>query len=1159
MAAGTSPTMEDKYALEEGTVFMTGVQALVRLPLEQHRADVRAGLRTAAYISGYQGSPLGGYDLELGRQRERLEAANIVHQPAVNEELAATAIMGTQIAHAVGKLRFDGVVGYWYGKAPGLDRATDALRHANLVGAATNGGALAFVGDDGTAKSSTVPSSSEAALYDLAVPIFVPGDVQDVIDYGLHAVAMSRSCGIWAALKIATPVADGSGTVEVGRSRVDPIPATPVLDGLPYRHQPHSQLVGPPLLALERSLFEARLEGAREYGRRNGLNRTVCRHHHDTIGVIAVGRAYFDLRQALFELGLDEEQLGLRIMKVGMPFPLDEGQLREFATGLREIIVIEEKRGFVEPRVKEALYPLHERPVVVGKRDEEGRTLFPTIGDFDAALIARVMGSRIGGVTDVPEARQRLEALSSVPEPAPLAVARTPYFCSGCPHSSSVKVPEESVVGGGIGCHAIVLLMDDSQTGKVTGLTQMGGEGAQWIGIAPFVDAPHFYQNIGDGTFMHSGSLAVRAAIAAGVDVTFKLLFNSAVAMTGGQQPAGGGLSVPEMCALLLAEGVEQIIVTTEDLARYTSQPLPAGVEVWDRSRLIEAQERLAGVKGATVLIHDQECATEKRRKRKRGKLEEPAKRIFINERVCEGCGDCGTKSNCLSVVPFETEFGRKTRIHQASCNKDYSCVEGECPSFIEVIPGDRRAASPALAPLGSDASAPPDLGAATGDYTIRITGVGGTGIVTLAQVLAVAAQHDGWRVRGLDQIGLAQKGGPVVSDLRLSTGDRDGSNRLASADCDLYLGCDLLVAAEGRNLTAALPSRTRAVVSTTEVATGHMVADVKVAFPRAGALTDRIAGRVRESTFLSAQEEASRLFGSDPAANVLLLGVAYQLGAVPINAASIENAIRLNGTAVEMNLQAFRRGRQRVSDPAAYTATVRALTPVGDAVRPLSPPARALIERVGARPESRLAALLAVRVPDLEAYQDIEYARRFVDDVVYVHAAERRCVPESTALAEAVAFQLHKLMAYKDEAEVARLHLDPGFRRRIEAEFGAGARFAWKLHPPLLRALGLRRKITLGEWFVPAYRVLYAMRRLRGTRLDPFGYATVRRVERELIVEYRNLIRELSWSLTADNHALAVEIAQLPDMVRGYEHVKLANVARYRDRVAELTRESRR
>ncbi|MBS1864222.1 MAG: indolepyruvate ferredoxin oxidoreductase family protein [Actinobacteria bacterium] len=1143
----------DRYTVEDGVIFVTGTQALARLPLDRHRIDVRAGLDVAGYISGYQGSPLGTYDLELGRNRERLREAGIVHQPAVNEELGATAVMGTQLAQGIGKPRHEGVVGYWYGKAPGLDRAGDALRHANMIGTHPLGGAVAFVGDDATAKSSSIPSGSEQALYDLGMPILVPGDVQDILDHGVHAVAMSRLSGLWTGMKIATPVADGSGTAAVSPGRV--VPIVPESGG--FHHRPHAQLIGAQLLELERSMLDERIELARDYGRRNRLNEVVASHPGDTIGIAAVGRMYPEVRQALRDLGLDEpelERLGLRVMKVGMPHPMDEGLLREFSRGLKQIVVIEEKREFVEARLKDVLYSARERPVVVGKRDEVGRPLFPANGDFNAGLITRVLAARLldEGEGLPSRARVRMASLERIKEPVPLPLARTPYYCSGCPHNSSSKAPVDGLVGAGIGCSGMVMVMDESQVGDVTGVTQMGGEGAQWIGMAPFVDSPHFFQNLGDGTFLHSGSLAIRASIAAGVDITYKLLYNSAIAMTGGQQPAGGGLSVPEICSLLVAEGVARIIVTADEVSAYRGVKLPDGVEVWDRHRLIEAQEKLAGVAGVTVLIHDQECATELRRKRKRGQAPQREKRVFINERVCEGCGDCGGKSNCLSVVPTETEFGRKTAIHQASCNTDYSCLDGDCPSFLEVIPG-RGDRGHALPPALAAAGLPDPPVAASPDFTVRFAGVGGTGVVSVAQILAIAAHLDGLHVRGLDQIGMAQKGGPVISDLRIQKLPQAGSNRLGSADCDVYIGCDLLVAAEGRNLAAVDRDRTVAVLSDSEVPTGHMVADPNLHFPPQRSLAERVLSRARTdvSVCFPAQEEAIALFGVDQTANVMLLGAAHQLGSIPVSSDSLERAIELNGTQVELNLQAFRRGRQRIAHPASYFSVLDSNRRV--VVEPAPPTAEELrvVASVGAEPDSELERLLMRRVPDLVAYQDLAYARRYATDVGGVLVAERAVDPGSTDFTEAVARSLYKLMAYKDEAEVARLHLDPQLEADLKAEFGAGARYVWKLHPPLLRALGVERKISLGRWFRPGYRALYGMRRLRGTRLDPFGRSEVRRVERELISEYREAIAGLLGALSASNLGAAVELAELPDMVRGYEEVKLANVERYREQLA--------
>jgi indolepyruvate ferredoxin oxidoreductase len=1152
--------LDDKYALAEGEVFLTGVQALVRMPLDQQRADRAAGLRTATLVSGYQGSPLAVYDSELAAQGELLRAHDVVHQPAVNEELGATAVLGSQLAATRADRRHDGVVGIWYGKAPGLDRALDAIRHANLIGVAPSGGAVALVGDDAIAKSSTIPSACEHALHDAQLPVLYPGDVQEVLDLGRHAVALSRAAGVWVGMKIATNVADGSATVRVGLDRVAPIPVQIELDGRPYVHVPNAKLVAPVPLELERSLH-ARVEAARRYGAVNGLNRIAVSGPADVLGIVAAGKTSVDVRHALRRLGLrdgeDLHRFGIRLLHVGMPFPLDGALVREFAQGLKEMLVVEEKRPFLEPFVREALYGRDAAPAISGKHDPQGAPLVPHGGELDPDAVAQVMGARLAAHRDIGALADRLAALRPALAPAPLPVHRTPYFCSGCPHNSSLQTPEGATVGAGIGCHGLVVLMEgDGHVGDILGMTQMGGEGAQWVGMAPFVETPHAIQNLGDGTFFHSGSLAVRAAVAAGADITFKLLYNSAVAMTGGQA-APGATTVPALTRLLEAEGVRRIVVTTEDPGRYRGVALATNAEVWGRERIVEAQELLADGGGVTVLIHDQECATELRRKRKRGKVAAPAERVLINERVCEGCGDCGVKSNCLSVQPVETDFGRKTRIHQASCNQDLSCLDGDCPSFLTVVPAKGRAAGPpAVAALDGAVLPEPAPRVPADAFGLRITGVGGTGVVTVAQIVGVAALLDGRSVRGLDQTGLAQKGGPVVSDLRIGAAPWAAPGKLGRSECDLYLGCDLLVAAEERNLAVADADRTVAVLSTARVPTGGMVVDTALAFPDVDALVARIGETARPDGLLAfdAALLARRLFGGEQTANVLLLGAAYQAGALPLPAAAIEQAIELNGTAVALNLQAFRRGRQVVADPDALEAALTAAAPAP--VAPAAPDlaARGIAAHVRAPEGSELERLVASRVGELIGYQGPAYARRYAERVERVRAVEAERTPQGTgALTEAVAFHLHKLMAYKDEYEVARLHLDPALKQAIEAEFGPGARFRWKLHPPLLRALGMKRKIGVGPWFGSVYRLLYALRRVRGTPLDLFGYAEVRRVERALIREYEALLDELTAALVPATHALCVELAATPDLVRGYEHVKLAGVERFHGRVAEL------
>ncbi|MDH6281077.1 indolepyruvate ferredoxin oxidoreductase family protein [Prescottella agglutinans] len=1155
MTKQTTPqTLGERYTIDRGRVHLTGIQALARLPLDVRRADMRAGRRTAGFVSGYEGSPLAGYDTELARNAPLLAEHDIVFRPGVNEELAATAVQGTQLAAMQPDKRVDGVTGFWYGKSPGLDRAADAVRHGNLMGTHPDGGVLALVGDDPAAKSSTVPGASEMLLADLGVPILYPSDPQETLDLGLHGVAMSRACGLWVAMKIATNVADGSGTVDLDPDRVRPVLPDPTVDGVAYRHEVSAKILQPALGVLERSREGARLEIARRYAAVNGLNRITHRTDDDRIGIVAPGKTYLDLRQALTTLGLDDTELarrGVRLLHLGMIHPLEPTIVDRFADGLAEIIVVEEKRPLVEVALKDLLYGRDGAPRIAGKRLPNGRAFVPSDGELDPDVLAAKLAELLPTIGEFPTVEKW--AARSRPRRGPIAlpiVSRTPYFCSGCPHNISTKTPEDATVGAGIGCHGMVSLMDARQVGAVSGMTQMGGEGAQWIGMAPFLDRSHLIQNLGDGTFHHSGSLAIRAAVAAGIDITYKLLYNSAVAMTGGQQ-AVGLMSVEAVCAAMSAEGVARIIVTTDDVKAYRKATLPRGVEVWRRERLIEAQEILALTPGVTLLIHDQECATELRRKRKRGLAPEPPQRVVINERVCEGCGDCGQQSNCLSVQPVKTEFGRKTRIDQSSCNKDLSCLAGDCPSFLTVIPGTERPRRRAL-PTVDLAGLPEPVHTLERSHTIRITGVGGSGVVTLSQVLSSAASAAGLHVRALDQTGLAQKGGAVVSDIKISTEPVDQANKAADDECDLYLGCDLLVAADPRYLAAADPNRTFAVVSTSEVPTGQMVVDPDVEFPDTAPIQAALRERTRAVHFLDARAAATALLGEDQFANLVLTGAALQSGALPLPPSVVEDAITLNGVKVDENLAALRLGRLSVADPAAFAAAVGGGTHEARSMVTVSAREREVLGEVSAEPGSELLRLLTVRVPDLVAYQNIRYAREYARFIEHVRVAEDARVAGSSALTEAVTRYLYKLMAYKDEYEVARLSLDPALRSAIEKEFGPGARMSYRLHPPALRALGMRNKIELGPWFRPVYRGLVAMRRVRGTKLDPFGAAGVRRTERQLVLDYRTLIDELLTELSADNLPTAVEIAELPDMVRGYESIKLANVDRYRSAVSE-------
>lgn len=1150
-------TLRDRYALEQGTVLLSGVQALVRVMLDQVRADRRRGLRTATFVSGYQGSPLGGLDQEILRLGDLADQHALHFTPGLNEELAATAVYGSQLAMGLPSPRFDGVTGFWYGKNPGLDRAMDALRHANFAGTHPQGGAVALVGDDPSSKSSTLPSAAEATLASLYVPTFFPGTLQEVLDLGLHAVACSRASGLWSAMKIVTAVADAAGTVQVWPERVGPVLPEAVVDGRPYRHEPNGNLLAPASLELERSLFEVRLELARRYAALNQLNPVAVPTRDAWLGIVAAGRTYYELVQALRDLGLDQaglERAGIRLMKVGMLYPHDREAFRAFARGLHEVLVVEDKLPFLERAVRDALYGGPDQPRVVGKADERDAPLVPAEGSLDADAIALAVAQRLASRVTLDGVAARLDAIRARREAATRigpTLARTPAFCSGCPHNTSTANPDGTLVGAGIGCHTMVLLSPEGK-GTITGITQMGGEGAQLAGMQPFADTSHFVQNVGDGTFHHSASLAVRFAVASRLNITYKLLYNDTVAMTGGQEVLGQ-LEIPELTRWLALEGVKRIIITADDPKRYRGVKLDPIAEVRHRDELPAAQEELAQVPGVTVLLHDQHCAAELRRLRKRGKAPKRAERIHINERVCEGCGDCGAKSNCLSVLPVETELGRKTQIHQSSCNQDYSCLKGDCPSFLTVVP---KADGPAARPRADLGMPPvplprPELRVRRDGFVMRMPGVGGTGVVTISQVVQMAALLDGRFSYGLDQTGLSQKGGPVVSDVRIGDRPIEGSNAAGAGEADLLLGFDVLGAANPRNLVVADPARTVAVVNTHATPTSAMVTDTGVRFP---ALERNLASigratRAGENVHLDAEALSLTLFGDHLPTNTVLLGAAFQAGCLPLSAEALEQAIRLNGAAVERNLAAFAWGRAAVAAPEVVREV---LAPPAPAAPVLEGRARAIVDATGAGGELR--RLLELRVPDLVDYQDAALAQRYADDVMAVAAIEaRRGAPGESAIAEAYARNLHKLLAPKDEYEVARLHLDAAERAKREALFGADAKVYVMLHPPLLRAMGLNRKLKLGPWFTPALRGLRAMRRVRGTRLDPFGRPEVRRVERALPDEYRALVARALERLTPATHATVAQLADLPDLVRGYEDVKLRNVERFRAEAARL------
>jgi indolepyruvate ferredoxin oxidoreductase len=1159
--------LEDRFGLDQGDVAMSGVQALLRVLLDQLRADRRDGLDNAALVSGYRGSPLGGMDNLMVGNAAELEANNITFLPGLNEDLAATAVWGSQLSNHNWEGRYDGVLGMWYGKAPGVDRSGDAIRHANVSGVDPKGGVLLVAGDDPASKSSTLTAESEFVLLHYETPIFYPGSVQEVADYGRWGYELSRYSGLWSAIKIVTNVADGYSTIKVGPGRVRPSRPTFEWDGKPWQHTQEDRLFGPIAVAMEREVYEGRLEAAQRFVAHNQLNRVTVDPPDATLGFMAAGKTYYDLRAALDRLGLDSAELarrGIRVFKPAVVWPLEPASVRHFARGLDTIVAVEEKRAFVELFAREALYGQPSAPQIVGKRHADGRLWFPGHGELDVDAIAKLLRpflvDRLGEDAVGRAAPERITI--PVMAGSPKSASRAAGFCSGCPHNTSTWVPDGSEAGGGIGCHGMAATTPDRTT---RGTTQMGGEGIQWVGAAPFVTMEHRFQNLGDGTFHHSGSLAIRQAIADGTNITYKILYNGAVAMTGGQD-IDGQMQVPELTRSLEAEGVARTLVVTEDTGKYPrGSRFAAGVEVWHRSRLDEAQRLLRDTQGCTVLIYDQACAAELRRDRKRGLVEDPAMRVFINEAVCEGCGDCGAKSSCLSVQPVDTEFGRKTQIHQSSCNKDYSCLEGDCPAFVEVIAEEKvaRKATVTFEPIGDDLPEPDRID--EGD--VLMMGIGGTGVVTINQLLATAALLDGKQAHGLDQTGLAQKGGSVISNLKIRrpadrNGDGDGvavgengqANKVAAGEADAYLVFDVLTGTSQVNLEKASPERTVAVVSSSKVPTGAMVRDTSAAFPEWAALQAMIDATTvaARNVYLDAGNVADNLFRSHMPANVIVLGSAYQRGVIPISSEAIERAIELNGVAVETNTQAFRLGRKIALDP-AWLETLGLERPgsVRKAVAKRSRKASALAKLVS-DPSEELARLLDIRIPDLIDYQDADYARRYVETVARVRAAEA-AVGDDTRLSEAVARYLYKLMAYKDEYEVARLHRSAAFKGALADQFGAGAKVTYKLHPPTIRRFGYDSKIGLGRSGELAFGALARMKRLRGTAMDPFGRTKHRKLERALIGEYTSMIDQVLADLSPGSYDRAVEVAELPDIVRGYESIKEANVATFRDRAREL------
>jgi indolepyruvate ferredoxin oxidoreductase len=1129
-------TLADKYDLAQTRVFVTGYQALIRLTLMQSARDRRAGLRTAGYVTGYRGSPLGGLDQQFQRAAALLEPADIKFQAGLNEDLAATAIWGSQQAELRGEGRFDGVFGIWYGKGPGVDRSGDVLRHANFAGTSKHGGVLALMGDDHTAESSTTAHQSEFNFVNAVIPILNPAGVQEVIDYGLYGFAMSRYTGAWVGLKCVHESVESTAVVDGSLDRVNI-----VLPGDDEFRMPPGGLnirLGDTVLGMEARLQDYKRDAMIAFSRANRLNRTIISGgRKPRIAVITVGKSYLDVRQALDELGLDETRcndVGLRLCKVGCPYPIGRDDMLEFAKDVDLIIVVEEKRSLVEVQVREELYGTAHQPVCIGKKDEQGNWLFPIKGALDVNDVAVCIGERVLRVAPSEELSARVARLKEAQralDETPDIATRVPYFCSGCPHNTSTQVPEGSRAYAGIGCHYMVQWMDRA----TVGFTHMGGEGANWIGEAPFSTRGHVFQNIGDGTYNHSGSLAIRAAIVAGVNITYKILYNDAVAMTGGQKNEGD-LTVPQIAREMAAEGVRRIVVVTDEPKKYPSGTAwPKGLTIRHRDDLDAVQRELEQIPGCTVLIYDQTCAAEKRRRRKRGTFPDPDRRMIINEMVCEGCGDCGVQSNCVSLQPLETEFGRKRTIDQSSCNKDFSCVKGFCPSFVSVVGAKLKQGTGVSAPAHLPALPDPVLPDIHQTYNVIVTGIGGTGIVTIGAILGMAAHLEGKGVGIIDMAGLAQKGGAVSSHIRIARRPEDiHAIRVAARGADLVLGGDIVVAGAKKVLAAVKPGATQMVINLAEMLPGEFTRNADFSLP-----SERLKRAIATAAgpghchFVDAAKLATALLGQSIGANLFMLGYAYQLGAVPLSAQAIETAIAMNGEAVAMNQAAFGWGRRAAEDLSAVETLAQPAPENADPARRLS---------------LSFDEMVARRVEFLTAYQDAAYAERYRRQVARAKAVEAERAPGQCGLAEAVARYLFKLMAYMDEYEIARLYADQAWDRQVRNEFGGEhLRFYVHLAPPLIarrNAKGELRKITFGPWIFHVFRALAKLKGLRGTPFDMFGYTAERRTERALISAYEAMLDDVLAKLSAENHHLAVGLAAIPEKIRGFGHVKMRHLA---------------
>ena len=1133
--------LTDKYALDTTRAYMTGIEALVRLPILQHQRDQQRGLNTAGFVSGYRGSPLGSVDQALWNAAPFLNQHNVHFQPGVNEELAATAVWGSQQTQLFQGARYDGVFGMWYGKGPGVDRSMDVIKHANAFGTAQHGGVLAVAGDDHACKSSTLPHQSEHMFIGASVPVLAPSNVQEVLDLGIFGWELSRFSGCWVALKAITENMDSaiSADIDPDRVRIEIPTACELPPGGVSARWPDKPL------DQERRLNKYKIYAAREFARVNNLNPIVIDSPNPRLGIITSGKAYLDVMQALEDMGIDEvaaAEIGIRVYKVGMPWPLEPQQTHRFAEGLEEILVVEEKRSIIEDQLTSQLYnyPVGSRPKVIGEFDEHGADLLPNLGELTPAMVALAIAGRLQRFFTSSRLEERIRWIeqkeASLATPAD-TIERVPHFCSGCPHNTSTRVPEGSHALGGIGCHYMATWMPDRDTHT---FTQMGGEGATWIGQAPFTDTQHVFQNLGDGTYFHSGVLAIRAAVAAGVNITYRILYNDAVAMTGGQ-PIDGTLSVHDLVHQLRGEGVRRIALVSDHPETFSGQfaEIP-GYSLHHRDDYDALQRELRSYQGTSVIVYQQTCATELRRRRKKGKAPKVTRRVVINDAVCEGCGDCSVQSNCLSVLPKETALGRKRQIDQNACNADLSCLKGFCPSFVSVQGGQLAKPAPVEQPVSVLPSLPePQLPSLATPWNTVVAGVGGTGVLTISSLIAMAAHIEGKGCATMNQTGLAQKFGAVTSHVRIAR-DQEAIKavRIPAGEADLLLGCDLVVTASYESLAKAAAGRTHAIVNDAEQATSHFLQDPDVLFPTDG-MKSKISREVgAELEFVNATEVAREVLGDTIGANLFLLGCAWQKGWVPVSRAALYRAIETNNVAVDFNKEAFELGRHYAHDPKATLARL---------------PTRANSEQD--IPQT-LDALIEDRANRLTAYANQEYADRYRTYVASIRTLDNQD-SDAQPLTRAVATQLYRLMAIKDEYEVARLHSSEAFQRQIRSQFSGNYRLSFHLAPPVLSrpdpVTGVARKREFGPWVLPLFHALAKLKFLRGTALDPFAWSKERREEQGDLKDYLLLLDALTAGLNAGNYQTAVELAALPSQLRGFGHIRKKNREALQEQRAHL------